>query len=97
MPWNNGLVGPALKRRPELGKDAAAQRVSLSNCPCCTFFSTNNETLNNHVRKHYGMGLTCWADGFTMASVAAMKAHMESEHGYKGKRTGAVKKPKVKG
>ena len=57
----------------------------------------NNKTLNNHVRKHYGLGLTCQADGFMMASVAAMKVHMESEHGYEGKRTGAVKKPKGKG
>ena len=71
--------------------------VDANFCPCCAFFSTNNETLNNHVRKHYGMGLTCRADGFTMASVAAMKAHMESEHGYEGKRAGVVKKPKGKG
>ena len=49
------------------------------------------------MRKHYEMGLTGRADGFTMASVAAMKAHMETEHGYEGKRTGAVKKPKGKG
>ena len=32
-----------------------------------------------------------------MASVAAMKGHMETEHGYEGKRAGAVKKPKRKG
>ena len=51
--------------------------VDVNFCPCCVFFSTNNETLNNHVRKHYRMGLTCQADGFTMASVAAMKVHME--------------------
>ena len=54
--------------------------VDANFCPCCAFFSTNNETLNNHVRKHYGMGLTCRADGFTTASVAAMKAHMETEY-----------------
>ena len=71
--------------------------VDANFCPLCSFWSTNNETLNNHVRKHYKMGLTCRADGFTMASVAAMKAHMESEHGYEGKRAGAVKKPKGKG
>ena len=71
--------------------------VDANFCPCCAFWSTNNETLNNHVCKHYRMGLTCQADGFTTASVAAMKAHMELEHGYKGKRTGAVKKPKGKG
>ena len=61
------------------------------------FWSMNNETLNNHVRKHYGMGLTCRADGFTTANMAAMKVHMELEHGYEGKCAGAVKKPKGKG
>ena len=71
--------------------------VDANFCPCCAFWSTNNETLNNHVRKHYGMGLTCRADGFTTASMAAMKAHMESEHGYEGKHAGAVKKLKGKG
>ena len=65
-------------------------------CPCCVFYSTNNETLNNHVRKHFEMGLTSQSDGFTMASVAAMKAHMKSEHGYEGKRASAGKKPKGK-
>ena len=65
--------------------------------PCCAFWSTNNETLNNHVRKHYGMGLTCRADRFTTASLATMKVHMESEHRYEGKRASAVKKPKGKG
>ena len=63
----------------------------------CAFWSTKNETLNNHVHKHYKMGLTCPSDGFTKASVAAMKAHMESEHGYEGKRGAQVKKPKGKG
>ena len=32
-----------------------------------------------------------------MASVAAMKVHMESVHGYEGKRASVVKKPKGKG
>ena len=71
--------------------------IDANFCPCCAFYSTNNETLNNHVRKHYGMGLTCRSDGFTTASMAAMKGHMETEHGYEGKRASAVKKPKGKG
>ena len=71
--------------------------VDANFCPCCAFWLTNNKTLNNHVRKHYRMGLTCRADRFTMANVAAMKVHMESEHGYKGKLVNAVKKPKGKG
>ena len=71
--------------------------VDANFCPLCSFWSTNNEMLNNHVRKHYRMGLTCRADGFTMASVAMMKAHMETEHGYKGKCSGQAKKAKGKG
>ena len=71
--------------------------VDANFCPLCSFWSTNNETLNNHIRKHYRMGLTCHADGFTMASVAVMKTHMEMEHGYKGKRGSQAKKAKGKG
>ena len=44
-----------------------------------------------------GWGLTCRSDGFKTASVATMKGHMETKHGYEGKRAGAVKKPKEKG
>ena len=71
--------------------------VDANFCPLCSFWSTNNETLNNHIRKHYRMGLTCHADGFMTASMATMKAHMEMEHGYKGKRSGPAKKAKGKG
>ena len=71
--------------------------VDANFCPLCSFWSMNNEMLNNHVRKHYRMGLTCHADEFTMASVAVMKGHMEMEHGYKGKRSGQAKKAKGKG
>ena len=71
--------------------------VDADFCPLCLFWSMNNETLNNHIRKHYRKGLTCRADGFTMASVAAMKAHMETKHGYKGKPGGQAKKAKGKG
>ena len=72
-------------------------RVDANFCPLCAFWSMNNETLNNHVRKHYRMGLTCHADGYTMASVAAMKAHMEMEHKYEGKCGSQAKKAKGKG
>ena len=49
------------------------------------FWATNNKMLNNHVRKHYNMGLTCQEDGFTMASIGTMKQHMEQVHSYEGK------------
>ena len=74
-----------------------SSRVDANFCPLCTFWSTNNETLNNHVCKQYRMGLTCRSDGFMTASVAVMKAHMEMEHGYEGKHSGQVKKAKGKG
>ena len=32
--------------------------VDANFCPLCAFWATNNETLNNHIRKHYRMGLT---------------------------------------
>ena len=72
-------------------------QVDANFCPMCLFWSTNNETLNNHVCKHYKMGLTCCANSFTMASVAAMKAHMEAKHGYEGKLGAQAKKQKGKG
>ena len=71
--------------------------MDVNFCPLCAFWSTNNETLKNHVRKHYKMGLTCQTDGFTMASVAAMKFHIEAEHGHEGKCARQAKKPKGKG
>ena len=74
----------------------ASSRVDANFCPLCAFWSTNNETLNNHACKHYKMGLTCQADGFMMASVAAMKAHMEARHGYEAKHAGQAKKLKGK-
>ena len=46
-------------------------QVDANFCPMCLFWSTNNETLNNHVRKHYKMGLTCCADGFMTSSMVA--------------------------
>ena len=75
----------------------ASSRVDANFCPMCLFWSMNNETLNNHVRKHYKMGLTCHSDSFTMASMAAMKAHMEAKHGYQVKCGTQVKKQKGKG
>ena len=71
--------------------------VDANFCPMCLFWSTNNETLNNHVHKHYKMGLTCCSDDFTTASMATMKAHMEAEHGYEGKHGTQAKKQKGKG
>ena len=73
-----------------------SDQVDANFCPLCAFWSTNNETLNNHVHKHYKMGLTCRSDGFTTVSMGAMKAHMEAVHGYEGKRSDQAKKQKGK-
>ena len=72
-------------------------RVDANFCPMCLFWSTNNETLNNHVHKHYKMGLTSHSNSFMTASVAAMKADMEAKHGYEGKHGAEAKKQKGKG
>ena len=74
----------------------ASSWMDANFCPLCVFWSTNNKTLNNHVRKHYKMGLTCHSDGFMMASIGAMKAHMEAVHGYEGKHSSQAKKQKGK-
>ena len=55
-------------------------KVDVNFCPLCAFWSANNEMLNNDICKHYKMGLTCWANSFMMASIAAMKSHIETEH-----------------
>ena len=54
--------------------------------PIVPILATNNETLNNHMCKHYGMGLTCQEDGYTTTSMAAMRTHMESRHDFQSKR-----------
>ena len=98
MPWHHGPMGSALPNALSWAKmQLSSGQVDANFCPLCAFWSTNNETLNNHVHKHYRMGLTCHADGFMTASVATMKAHMEADHGYKGKRGGQAKKAKGKG
>ena len=89
------LHSPAALARAK--KQLPSGTVDANFCPLCAFWSTNNETLNNHIRKHYRMGMTCCTDGFTTSSMAAMRAHMEAKHGYKGKRASQAKKPKGKG
>ena len=57
-------------------------------CPLCTFWSTNNKMLNNHVPKYYWMELCVGP----MASMAAMRQHMEQAHRYEGKHARQKKK-----
>ena len=96
-PWMMGLWDlhstDALSR---VKMQLASSRIDANFCPMCAFWSINNKTLNNHVPKHYKMGLICHSNGFTMASVATMKTHMETKHGYEGKCGAQAKKPKGK-
>ena len=40
----------------------------------------NDYALNNHVRKHYGMVMSCYHDGYMTGSMSAMKHHMRTDH-----------------
>ena len=62
---STGVVGLALRAGPSSGvpttlpTDEGDKVVGVNVCPMCRFWNTNDVTLNNHVRKHYNMGLCC--------------------------------------
>ena len=56
-------------------------RITVGFCPFCEFWMMNDSSLNNHVRKHYGMAMSCYHDGYMTRSVLAMKHHMTTKHG----------------
>ena len=56
-------------------------RITAGFCPFCEFWTMNDSMLNNHVRKHYGMVMSCYHDGYTTWSVMVMKCHMTTKHG----------------
>ena len=83
----------ALMRCTHFLADGHSKISGVNVCPVCRFWNTNDITLNNHVRKHYNMGLCCPEDGFVSASAKKMRTHLEEEHDYKmrsgkDKRTG---------
>ena len=56
-PWNDGPRDLHSSDALSWAKmQLASGRVDANFCPMCLFWSTNNETLNNHVHKHYKMG-----------------------------------------
>ena len=84
----------ALMRCTHFLADGQSKISGVNVCPVCQFWNTNDVTLNNHVRKHYNMGLCCPEDGFVSASAKKMRTHLEKEHNYKmrsgkDKRTGS--------
>ena len=83
----------ALVRCTHFLADGHSKISGVNVCPVCRFWNTNDVSLNNHVRKHYNMGLCCPEDGFVCASAKKMRNHLEEEHEYKmrsgkDKRTG---------
>ena len=56
-------------------------RITAGFCPFCKFWTMNDSSLNNHIRKHYGMAMSCYHDGYTTGSVSVMKCHMSTRHG----------------
>ena len=46
-------------------------RIMVGFCPFYEYWTMNDSSLNNHVRKHYGMALACYHDGYTTGSVNA--------------------------
>ena len=56
-------------------------QIKVGFCPFCEFWMMNDSALNNHVRKHYGMAMSCYQDRYMTKSVSAMKHHMRTDHG----------------
>ena len=56
---------------------------SVNVCPLCKYWNTNDISLNNHIRKHYNMGLCCPEDGFVSGSAELMRNHLRKEHDYR--------------
>ena len=70
----------ALQRCHKTCSDRVNQ-ITVGFCPFCEYWMTNGSALNNHVRKHYSMAMSCYHDGYTTGSVSAMKHHMRTDHG----------------
>ena len=70
----------ALQRCRKTCSDEVNQ-ITAEFCLFCEFWTMNDSMLNNHVRKHYGMVMSCYHDGYTTGSVSAMKHHMRTDHG----------------
>ena len=73
----------ALIRCTHDGADGWSKLIGMNVCPICKFWNTNDVTLNNHVRKHYSMGLCCPEDGFVCGSAAKMHKHLHENHDYR--------------
>ena len=73
----------ALARCTHYGIDGKTKVSGVNVCPLCQFWNTNDVTLNNHLRKHYNMGLCYPEDGFVCGGASQMHRHLRKEHGYR--------------
>ena len=79
----SGLWGLHTERALQRHRKSCADgvnKVLVGFCPHCKFWATTDEALNNHIWKHYQMGMSCYHDGYTTGSVKFMKSHMKTEH-----------------
>ena len=73
----------ALTRCTHNSADGRYKLQSVNVCPLCKYWNTNDISLNNHIRKHYNMGLCCPEDGFVSGSAELMRNHLREEHDYR--------------
>ena len=73
----------ALTRCTHNSTDGRYKLQSVNVCPLCKYWNTNDVSLNNHIRKHYNMGLCCPEDGFVSGSAELMRSHLREEHDYR--------------
>ena len=73
----------ALTRCTHNSADRRYKLQSVNVCPLCKYWNTNDVSLNNHIRKHYNMGLCCPEDGFVSGSAELMRSHLREEHDYR--------------
>ena len=73
----------ALTRCTHNSADGRYKVQSVNVCPLCKYWNTNDVSLNNHIRKHYNMGLCCPEDGFVSGSAELMCIHLRDEHDYR--------------
>ena len=78
-----GLWGLHTEKALQLCRKTCADRINkvlAAFCLFCEYWTTNDSALNNHVRKHYGMAMSCYHDGYMTSNVHSMKNHMTTVH-----------------
>ena len=73
----------ALKRRYASSDISGGKAIETRYCPLCRYDTTSSDSLNNHIRSHYEMGLRCGFLGCEFMAVSAEKMwkHGKEVHG----------------